>query len=65
LRIMYNHDISIEKFKKLYHRIINYMNANEDDVLWCGRMLEDVEGGIIPKKINLLAANKMWKKYEA
>jgi len=62
---MYNHDNTIEKFKKLYHRIVNYINANEDDTLWCSKMLRDVEDGIVPPKIDLLSANQMWKKYEA
>jgi hypothetical protein len=63
LRII-DQDNTIKKFKKLYSRVVSYNNANEDDLLWCGRILKDVENGVIPPKIDLLSANQIWKKYK-
>ena len=61
---MSDQDNTIKKFKKLYSRVVSYNNVNEDDLLWCGRILKDVENGIIPPKIDLLSANQIWKKYK-
>ena len=61
---MTDQDNTMKKFKKLYSRVVSYNNVNEDDLLWCGRILKDVENGIIPPKIDLLSANQIWKKYK-
>ena len=66
----YNHDAVIEKINKLKYRITFTTHGTQEpaelkDVMWCKRLLDDVENsGLVPSKEEFIMANLMWKKYD-
>ena len=69
--VMTNQEQLIDKFTKLRFRIS--FSAKEshsleelevlNDMKWVKRKIEDFEGGIVPDKIDLGTANRLWKQY--
>ena len=65
----YSHDNVIEKINKLKYRITFATHETQEpaelkDVMWCKRLLDDVENsGLVPSKEEFIMANLMWKKY--
>jgi len=59
-----NHWI-VDKFLKLQARM-HAKNPNIDDfnLRWVERKLEDYGNGIIPERIDLERANKVWKEWK-
>jgi len=67
--VAYSHDNVIEKINKLKYRITFATHETQEpaelkDVMWCKRLLDDVENsGLVPSKEEFIMANLMWKKY--
>jgi len=64
-------DIIKKKYHQLYWRLHNHPNKNvdndvwQDDFKWIRDQIYDLDcDSILIRKMDLYAANQMWKKYE-
>ena len=62
---MHNHQEIIDKMSKLREFVMFSMSnyKNHPDYIWSCRTLDDVRGGVVPKREEFIMANLIWKKY--
>ena len=59
-----------KKYEELYWRLHNHPNKNvdndvwQDDFKWIRNQITDMDCDSVIRKMDLYAANQMWKKYE-
>jgi hypothetical protein len=71
---MINNEIILTKFKRLLEKVYDYpphcMRASEDeddpgtkDLIWIRGMIDELLNDMTPRRIDLMSANHLWKKY--
>ena len=59
-----------KKYEELYWRLHNHPNKNvdndvwQDDFKWIRNQITDMDCDSVIRKMDLYAANQMWKKYK-
>lgn len=54
------------KFVKLHSRIVSNSNIpkHNNDLKWCGKVIDKLGDGVTPSKSDLETANILWKQYK-